>query len=68
MSSSRVGLRFLHTSRLAFRSRQQQIRQSLNRRWQSTEAPAAAAAAAPEQAGFAKFWNSPIGPKTVHFW
>ena len=25
-------------------------------------------AAAPEQAGFAKFWNSPIGPKTVHFW
>ncbi|KAF2017306.1 UPF0041-domain-containing protein [Aaosphaeria arxii CBS 175.79] len=26
-------------------------------------------AAAPEEAsGFAKFWNSPVGPKTVHFW
>ncbi|EDU48522.1 UPF0041-domain-containing protein [Pyrenophora tritici-repentis] len=26
------------------------------------------AAGAAEPAGFAKFWNSPIGPKTVHFW
>ncbi|KNG44979.1 upf0041 domain-containing protein [Stemphylium lycopersici] len=25
-------------------------------------------AASAEPAGFAKFWNSPIGPKTVHFW
>ncbi|KAL6711344.1 hypothetical protein ACN47E_005875 [Coniothyrium glycines] len=25
-------------------------------------------AAGPEPAGFQKFWNSPIGPKTVHFW
>ncbi|KAF2689551.1 UPF0041-domain-containing protein [Lentithecium fluviatile CBS 122367] len=24
--------------------------------------------AAPEQTGFAKFWNSKVGPKTVHFW
>ncbi|CAI6258864.1 unnamed protein product [Periconia digitata] len=24
--------------------------------------------AAPEQTGFAKLWNSPVGPKTVHFW
>lgn len=22
----------------------------------------------PERTGFAKLWNSPIGPKTVHFW
>ena len=26
------------------------------------------ASTATEPAGFAKFWNSPIGPKTVHFW
>lgn len=25
-------------------------------------------AAGPEPAGFQRFWNSPIGPKTVHFW
>ncbi|KAJ4368930.1 hypothetical protein N0V83_006012 [Neocucurbitaria cava] len=25
-------------------------------------------AAGAEPAGFAKFWNSPVGPKTVHFW
>ncbi|EMD69179.1 hypothetical protein GGP41_004811 [Bipolaris sorokiniana] len=25
-------------------------------------------AAGAEPAGFQKFWNSPIGPKTVHFW
>ncbi|KAF1962782.1 UPF0041-domain-containing protein [Byssothecium circinans] len=24
--------------------------------------------AAPEQSGFTKLWNSPVGPKTVHFW
>ncbi|KAF2447356.1 UPF0041-domain-containing protein [Karstenula rhodostoma CBS 690.94] len=24
--------------------------------------------AVPEQSGFAKLWNSPVGPKTVHFW
>ncbi|KAF2257383.1 UPF0041-domain-containing protein [Trematosphaeria pertusa] len=26
------------------------------------------AAAPGEQSGFAKLWNSPVGPKTVHFW
>jgi hypothetical protein len=25
-------------------------------------------AAGAEQSGFARFWNSPVGPKTVHFW
>ena len=24
--------------------------------------------ASPEQSGFTKLWNSPVGPKTVHFW
>ncbi|CAN9159675.1 UPF0041-domain-containing protein [Alternaria alternata] len=28
----------------------------------------AGTAAGAEPAGFQKFWNSPIGPKTVHFW
>jgi len=27
-----------------------------------------ASTAGAEPAGFQKFWNSPIGPKTVHFW
>ena len=29
---------------------------------------ASTAPGAEAPAGFAKFWNSPIGPKTVHFW
>ncbi|KAF3008724.1 hypothetical protein E8E13_009762 [Curvularia kusanoi] len=28
----------------------------------------ASTASGAEPAGFAKFWNSPVGPKTVHFW
>jgi hypothetical protein len=28
----------------------------------------AAAAEQPAQSGFSKFVNSPVGPKTVHFW
>ena len=28
----------------------------------------ASTATGAEPAGFQKFWNSPIGPKTVHFW
>jgi hypothetical protein len=28
----------------------------------------AGTSAAPEQSGLTKLWNSPIGPKTVHFW
>ncbi|KAJ4297599.1 hypothetical protein N0V90_005492 [Kalmusia sp. IMI 367209] len=36
------------------------FRQPLLKRNQST--------AAPEQSGFQKLWNSPVGPKTVHFW
>jgi hypothetical protein len=27
-----------------------------------------ASTAGAEPAGFARFWNSPVGPKTVHFW
>ncbi|MCJ1327793.1 hypothetical protein MMC10_004468 [Thelotrema lepadinum] len=65
--SSRLGLRFLHASRQTLRpcqTKQQLVRRNLGRRWQSTDAAAPAA----EQSGFAKIWNSPIGPKTVHFW
>ena len=36
------------------------FRQPLLKRNQST--------AAPEESGFQKLWNSPVGPKTVHFW
>lgn len=38
------------------------FRQPLHRRRVGTSA------AAGEQTGFAKFWNSSVGPKTVHFW
>ncbi|KAI4147250.1 MAG: hypothetical protein LQ340_005643 [Diploschistes diacapsis] len=62
--SSRAGLRFLHTSRLAFRPQQQQIRRQAGRRWQSTDSATATAS----EGAFARFWNSPVGPKTVHFW
>ncbi|KAF2135216.1 uncharacterized protein K452DRAFT_239767 [Aplosporella prunicola CBS 121167] len=30
--------------------------------------PAQDNVAAPPKSGFAKFWHSPVGPKTVHFW
>lgn len=70
-------------SQFGMRAAQQTFRQSAfnfrniaQRRLQST-APASPAAgtnaqvvrdAAVEQKGFAKLWNSPVGPKTVHFW
>ncbi|KAF2178703.1 UPF0041-domain-containing protein [Zopfia rhizophila CBS 207.26] len=40
------------------------FRQPLLRRRVQTAAPNQAEA----QSGFAKLWNSPVGPKTVHFW
>lgn len=40
------------------------LRNAASKRAQST----ASDAAAPQQSGFAKIWNSPVGPKTVHFW
>ncbi|KAM3419160.1 Mitochondrial pyruvate carrier [Cercospora zeina] len=64
--SARFGLRAVQNS-----FRQPSLRQQVNtfaqRRAQST-ATNAAEGAKTEQSGFAKLWNSPIGPKTVHFW
>jgi hypothetical protein len=66
MSSSRVGLRFLASSRAALRNFGQNVRnQSKGFRFQSTDA---SAAAGEQQSTFQKMWNSPVGVKTVHFW
>lgn len=41
----------------------QSIRTPLQRRWQTV-----AAETAPQQTAMQRLWNSPVGPKTVHFW
>ncbi|OCK89180.1 UPF0041 domain protein [Cenococcum geophilum 1.58] len=56
--SSRPSYRLFQASRNLFR-------QPLLRRRIQTAAPSEAQA---NQSGFAKLWNSPVGPKTVHFW
>lgn len=70
-TSMRFGLR---TAQQSFRQpalRQNTLRFTQRRTYQSAaenpaniEAPGKAAT----EGGFAKFVNSPIGPKTVHFW
>ena len=61
MSAPRSLLRFLGTSPLLTRA---QVSRNIARnvRTQST------AATAEGQSAAVKFWNSPVGPKTVHFW
>ncbi|OCK84756.1 UPF0041-domain-containing protein [Lepidopterella palustris CBS 459.81] len=56
--STRPSYRLFQASRSFFR-------QPLLRRRIQTAAPNEAQAT---QSGFAKFYNSPVGPKTVHFW
>lgn len=60
--SSRVGLRFYRAGQVL----RSQFRQPLQRRMQTTTADAAAEQ--PAQSNFQKFLNSPVGPRTVHFW
>lgn len=65
-------------ARFGFRAAQQTFRQPATRiNFQSNfrfngqrrlNQTAADATQAPPQSGFAKLWNSPVGPKTVHFW
>ncbi|EOD44807.1 putative upf0041 domain protein [Neofusicoccum parvum] len=62
MSAFRPTTRILNFSRNLLRS--PAFRQAPQRRLQSTAADANAA----PQSAFAKLWNSPVGPKTVHFW
>jgi len=66
------------TTRFGLRAAQQTFRQPLlrqnvqrftqRRTLQSAAENSATIEAKAEQTGFAKLWNSPIGPKTVHFW
>ena len=58
--SARLGFRANQAFRSSFN---QQLRFNAQRRFQSTTAAPAEA-----QSGFAKLWNSEVGPKTVHFW
>ncbi|KAK3687047.1 hypothetical protein LTR37_019209 [Vermiconidia calcicola] len=60
MSAPRLGLRFGQ----AFRQNFQNQMRFAQRRYQSTATTADAAG----QSAFGRFFNSPIGPKTVHFW
>ncbi|KAH7064909.1 hypothetical protein B0J12DRAFT_638367 [Macrophomina phaseolina] len=60
--SFRPTTRILNFSRNLLRT--SAFRQAPQRRLQSTATDANAAT----QSGFAKLWNSPVGPKTVHFW
>lgn len=57
--ASRPSFRIFQAARSAFR---QPLKQ---RRWQSSAAGPSAGAS---ESGFTKFLNSPIGPRTVHFW
>lgn len=63
MSAARFGLRALRQP--ALRTNIQSNLRFAQRRWQTT---AADAASIKQESTFSKFWNSPIGPKTVHFW
>ncbi|KAF2753342.1 UPF0041-domain-containing protein [Pseudovirgaria hyperparasitica] len=60
--SFKPGARLFQAGRGIFRT---QFRQPFARRNAST---AADTAPKEELSGFAKLWNSPVGPKTVHFW
>lgn len=64
MSTARFGLRATQALRQPLR---QNIRSTVQRRYQST-AEQVAQDAAKEETAFSKFFNSPVGPKTVHFW
>ncbi|EMC94542.1 hypothetical protein BAUCODRAFT_73558 [Baudoinia panamericana UAMH 10762] len=61
-TATRFGLRAL---------RPQPFRTFAQRRAYASATESASAVEAPkvvEESGFTKFWNSPVGPKTVHFW
>jgi len=60
--SSRAGLRFLHTFR------QSALRQGVVQKRSVQTAADNVAAAAPPKGRIAELMNSPVGPKTVHFW
>ncbi|KIW00773.1 uncharacterized protein PV09_07753 [Verruconis gallopava] len=63
--SQRAGLRLLQASKQA--GVRSSFRQAFFRRNASTAAEASPASTE-GQSAFQKLWNSPVGPKTVHFW
>lgn len=65
--SSRVGLRFLHTFRQTIARRTANTQQTVSRRTYQSAAETNVDPP-PAQSKFAQLMNSPVGPKTVHFW
>jgi len=61
--SSRAGLRLLRATQPIRASFRQPFRRRIE-----TAAETAAPKVEPAQTGFQRIWNSPVGPKTVHFW
>ncbi|CAK4034265.1 UPF0041-domain-containing [Lecanosticta acicola] len=64
--SARFGLRATQALRPAFRQNINSNLRFAQRRAQSTAAEAGEATK--NESAFSKLWNSPVGPKTVHFW
>ncbi|KXL47396.1 hypothetical protein M433DRAFT_100970 [Acidomyces richmondensis BFW] len=67
-TTARIGLRAA-AQQTSFRQ-SAALRQSLRfaRRRPYASSSAAEAVSPKSETAFAKFWNSPVGPKTVHFW
>lgn len=67
MSAPRSVLRFFGQSPLLARNQfQAQVSRNVARRSQARMQSTASAAEG--QSAFVRMWNSPVGPKTVHFW
>jgi len=65
-STTRFGMRF---AQQAFRTQKTQtLRFAQRRTYQSAAENPANIEAPSNESAFKKLWNSPVGPKTVHFW
>ncbi|GAB7344799.1 hypothetical protein MBLNU457_3260t1 [Dothideomycetes sp. NU457] len=65
--SSRAGLRFLHTFRQTVAKRSANTQQTVSRRTYQSAAETNVDPP-PAQSKFRQLMDSPVGPKTVHFW
>jgi mitochondrial pyruvate carrier 2 len=66
MQATRFGLRSAQAFKPALRNN---LRFAQRRTYQSAaENPAHVETPKAQESGLSKFWNSPVGPKTVHFW
>ncbi|KAI9654288.1 MAG: hypothetical protein M1831_005453 [Alyxoria varia] len=68
MTGSRTPFRLLQQLRTPLQFSSTHTRSSFARKAFQRRSQSTATANAETQSGFAKLWNSPVGPKTVHFW